>query len=402
MNRSQRLLIALFCHAFVLASARASDASAPEQRRALVEKVIDEAAGPLLNDHRYVGLSLAVIDGGKTTFFSRGETERKTGRRPDEHTLFEIGSITKVFTALLLADMASRGLVKLDDPVSMYLPPGAKGLSRDGRAVTLADLSSHLSGLPRLDSKSLMMAMFSSDPYAKVTSADIRRMVASAKPRWKPGSKYEYSNFAVGALGVLLADKAGIDYATLLRQRITEPLEMKETTLTLDSSQESRLAKPYLTGGSPGNVWHFDGVAPAGGLKSSAADMARLALAHLGLLHSSLDPAIRIATEKRAPTGAPKFSVGLGWHLLESKTGRVALLHDGGTGSYCSIIIVIPNAATGVVALANTNNEVAGLGLKIIDALLKESFVPPKPPATVNAKETKKNSAKNENAGATK
>ena len=161
-------------------------------------------------------------DGEEIGLWERGELPAGAG------SIFEIGSITKVFTATLLADMARDGLVGIDDRVSLHLPPGVELPSR-GREITLADLSSHRSGLPALPRGLLLPALTTRrrNPYAAWDAARLEGAIQRTRPRRAPERRARYSNYGVGLLGHLLARRAGMSYDELVRQRICRPLGMR-------------------------------------------------------------------------------------------------------------------------------------------------------------------------------
>ena len=180
-------------------------------------------------------------------------------------TLFELGSITKVFTALILADMVNRGEVSLDDPAARYLPPGHRMPQRDGRPITLRDLATHRSGLPRMADD--MRSIGDPDgPFADYTEARLLAFLDRYRLSREPGSQWEYSNLGMGLLGYLLARAAGTDYETLLRARITGPLGMTDTLITLPPSQAARLAAPFDAYMRPVRPWDLAVLKAAGGI----------------------------------------------------------------------------------------------------------------------------------------
>ena len=166
------------------------------------------------------------------------------GRLPDgARSIFEIGSITKVFTATLLADMAGEGLVGLDDPVQRWLPE----LPVRGRPITLADLTTHRSGLPRLPRGLLLPALTvdRKDPYARVDPEWLEAAIPRTAPKRAPGERFVYSNYAVGLLGWLLARRAGMSYERLVRERICEPLGLRDTWVQTPMADRGRVATPH-------------------------------------------------------------------------------------------------------------------------------------------------------------
>ena len=163
-------------------------------------------------------------------------------RTLDGDTIFEIGSVTKVFTSLLLADMVNRKEVALDDPAAKYLPENVKMPERSGKSITLLDLSTHSSGLPRLPSN--LKPKDPRNPYADYSVDDLYQFLSGYELPRDPlsGSEFEYSNLGGGLLGHLLAYRAGTDYESLIGTRITRPLGMPDTGITLSSSMKQRMA----------------------------------------------------------------------------------------------------------------------------------------------------------------
>src|SRR5450755_4071616 len=202
------------------------------------------------------GMVAGTIDEKGRVVTGYGKVALDSDRKPDGDTVFEIGSITKVFTSLLLADMVERGEVKLDDPVSKFLPPTVTVPSRNGRQITLLDLSMQISGLPRLPDN--MKPADAANPYADYDAAKLYEFLSRYKLTRDIGEKYEYSNLGVGLLGHALALKAGLSYEQLVRRRVLEPLGMTSTSVTLSDSQKKRLATGYDSALSPVKNWDLD------------------------------------------------------------------------------------------------------------------------------------------------
>lgn len=237
----------------------------------------------------------------------------------DRDTLFEIGSISKIFTSLLLADMVQRGEVSLDDPARTYLPQGATMPTRDGREITLLDLATHRSGLPRLPGN--LSITDAANPYVDYTEADMLEFLAGyALPRGA-GAEYEYSNLGTGLLGYLLARRAGTDYETLVQQRILGPLGMDDTTIALDVDERARFATGHDHYMRPTSPWDLPALAGAGALRSTMDDMLRLLAFALGEPNAILSSAVEMTMERRAGGPSPPSR----WALAgTSSTGPAA------------------------------------------------------------------------------
>ena len=297
-------------------------------------------------------------DGEQIGLWDRGELPAGAG------SIFEIGSITKVFTATLLADMARDGLVGIDDRVSLHLPPGVELPSR-GREITLVDLASHRSGLPALPRGLLLPALTTRrrNPYADWDAARLEGAIPQTRPRRAPERRARYSNYGVGLLAHLLARRAGTSYDELVQQRICRPLGMRDTGTEVDGG---RLATGHTWGGRPTQHWDLAALAGAGGLRSTAADLLAFLRLHADRSDRPLAVAARETHRPRARLGAT--NVGLGWLLLPPR-GRLPfelLCHEGGTGGFRSFAGVIPERRVAVVVLANQARAVGRLGLRLI------------------------------------
>ena len=172
---------------------------------------------------------MGVIEPTGRRVVSYGNLANGDPRTLDGDTIFEIGSVTKVFTSLLLAEMVSRKEVALDDPAAQYLPEPVRMPERSGKAITLLDLSMHCSGLPRVPGN--LNPKDPANPYADYSVDDLYQFLSGYTLPRDPGSEVECSNLGAGLLGHILARRAGTDYETLVRARITEPLSMPDTVL---------------------------------------------------------------------------------------------------------------------------------------------------------------------------
>jgi D-alanyl-D-alanine-carboxypeptidase/D-alanyl-D-alanine-endopeptidase len=295
-------------------------------------------------------------------------------RTLDGDTIFEIGSVTKVFTSLVLADMVSRKEVTLDDAAAQYLPENVRMPERSGKSITLLDLSTHTSGLPRLPGN--LKLGDPANPYADYSADDLYRFLSGYTLPRDPGSEVEYSNLGAGLLGHLLAYRAGTDYESLIRNRITQPLSMPETSIRLSPSMQQRMATGHNAMLAPVSNWDLPTLAGAGALRSSANDMLTFLEAFLGYRESPLSPAMKAMLEVRRPVGKTKFEIGLGWSI----SGESAW-HDGGTGGFCSWVTYDPKKRIGVVVLSNafTPSGVVDVGLHLLNPKLPlANFDPPK------------------------
>jgi CubicO group peptidase (beta-lactamase class C family) len=318
-------------------------------------------------------LVVGATDGVETAFASRGPLPDPTCE--PERAVFEIGSITKIFTALLLAIAEERGEVGLEDPVVEHLPRGTRVPMR-GRPITLVDLATHTSGLPRLPPGFLLDAFrHRDDPYARLGPQEVFEALGRTRPKRRPGERFRYSNFGTGLLGLALAHAAGVEYSALVRDRITTPLALRDTVIELDDDQRRRLAAGTKRGGRASGLWAFQGLAGAGALRSTVADLLTFVRAQMGTLPdvpSELASAIRSTHQERARGGrlTPGMRIGLGWILLGIGRQKLQIfMHDGGTGGYRSIAGWDAAGRHGVVVLSANVRSVDRIGAGLMLAL---------------------------------
>jgi len=312
---------------------------------------------------RAAGIVAGIVDKDGARFAARGRVALDSPKRPDANTFFEIGSITKVFTSLLLCDMVERGEVRLDDPVSRYLPPSVKMPSRGGREITLQDLSMHVSGLPRMPNN-FRPADFA-NPYVDYTPQRMYDFLSGYTLRRDIGERYEYSNLGAGLLGLALARRLDTTYELAIRRRILDPLGMRDTSTRLSREQLNRLARGHSSSLRPVKNWDFDAMAAAGAIRSTAADMLKFLAAHMGLEKTPLDAAMRRMRSVRRDTGVPHLKIALAWHILD-QYGEI-VWHNGGTAGYRAFAGFNPSTGKGVVVLCNTSADIDDIGRHLLD-----------------------------------
>jgi len=313
-----------------------------------------------------VGIVVGIVDSAGRRSSAYGKFDAGDSRAVDGKTIFEIGSITKVFTSLLLADMVERGEVALTDPVAKYLPPGVKIPERNGHQITFEDLSTHTSGLPRLPAN--LDPKDPANPYADYSVEQLYEFLSGYQLTRDIGSQYEYSNLGGGLLGHVLARRAGMDYEKLVRTRICEPLGMHDTGIALSAEMKTRFSAGHNAALQRVAYWDLPTLAGAGALRSTADDLAIFLAANLGYVKSPLAPAIGRMLAVRRPTGVPGLEVGLGWHISGGQAGEI-VWHNGGTGGFRSFVGFERKTGKGVVVLSNAETPagVDDIGRHLLD-----------------------------------
>lgn len=310
------------------------------------------------------GAAVAIVRPGALQVAAYGVTRVGGQTPPGSRNLFQIASLTKVFTALLLADAARRGELALDDPLGKHLPGPAPAF--EGRAITLLDLATHTSGLPLRPASRADRGQ--DNPYAGYSHADLHADLAAVRLTRTPGSAFEYSNFDYALLGDALAHRLGAPYADLLRSRVLGPLHMADTGLAPSAAQRAGLVQGYDVDFKPAEPWDFGALAPAGGLYSTLLDLGRLLGLFLGAGPPGLVAAARAMGLPDRPGDGPDVRMGLGWRKIQAG-GRTLLWSNGNGGGVRSFMAVDPGRGKAVAAFINRTSStgVDDIGLHVLD-----------------------------------
>ncbi len=315
----------------------------------------------------YPAMVVAVVNGKKSHVYGFGKLTN--GQAPDADTVFSIGSVTKTFTATLLAHAVQQNQLKLDEPVAKLLP-GFTVPTHDGKFITLGNLATQHSGLPRLPGNLAPTDM--QNPYADYDGKKLKTFLAGYTLPRDPGSSYEYSNLGVGLLGYALAQHAGMSYNALLQKQIFHPLGMNSSATSLNDAMRERLAQGHDASGKPADVWNLDALAGAGAIESTGGDMLRYLQANMGVTTTPLHAAMQLAHSPRADAKGGQ-RIGLVW-MTRPDTGGDVLWHNGMTGGYASFMGFRKDGSRGVVILTNIASSVDDLGFA---ALLDDAPLAP-------------------------
>ncbi|MGM1059016.1 serine hydrolase domain-containing protein [Saccharothrix sp. Mg75] len=314
---------------------------------------LDELVRPLLSAAPgATGAAVAALHGDRRTLLVAGHTARDRTQPITPDTRFEIGSVTKTFTALLLAEMVRRGEVRYDDPVDDHLPPGWR--LRRPAPVTLEHLATHTSGLPLVPLTTMprVLRTWFANPYRDLGPAQIRTGLARARLRSAPGSRFHYSNLGVGLLGWSLAEAADLPFERLLTDRVLHPLGLTGTGST---------PTPQAVGhrrGRPLPPWHIPGLPAAGALRSTPRDMLDYLAAHLTPRATPLASALADVTRRRIPL-ADNGHLCLAW-FQRTKPDHDLLFHSGGTCGFTAFTGFSPQTGTALVSLTNAGATLRG------------------------------------------
>ncbi|HEY0154612.1 MAG TPA: serine hydrolase [Longimicrobium sp.] len=326
----------------------------------------------IVPDARVGGAVVAMIElGGRRRIVAYGSAT-PGGPPLDGGSVFEIGSVTKAFTGVLLADMARRGEVALDEPLQRLLP-GVQVPSWSGREITLADVATHTSGLPAMPPN--FPKPENAAAYSAYTADELLASLSGYTLPRSPGTRYEYSNF-VALLAHALALRGGKPYEALLRERVLAPLGMRHTGILITPEMRGRMTRGSTGTGDAAPYFvapAFDG---SGGLRSTADDMLRFAAANLAPPTGGLGEALRESRRGRfGPFNEDGDLAALGWAADE----RGAAGLSGGTFGYGAYLYVNPSEHRAVVVLAN----IAGREASLLGAHLSHPSQVPRPRASI-------------------
>lgn len=306
-----------------------------------------------------VGLSIGILEKGKTIFYGYGERERGRHQLPDENSIFGIGSITKTLTATLLACAVLDGKVTLDDPVNKYLPDSIPPLEFQGVPVTLRTMANHSSGIPRTPPNLRMKDTM--NPFKDYDDNALFSFYKNFKMGRKPGDKYDYSNLAAATLGVVLARIYKRPYDSLVVDRICTPLGMNGTSQFIKAADSLRIAKGYGLNYTPQNPWDYRALAGSGAFYSTAADLLIFAAANIDGAPPGLNEALQLTHQQTFKHGVD--GVGLFWELVGLH--HELITKDGRVGGFSSFLIIDLKRHAAVVMLSNTailSADVEGMG----------------------------------------
>lgn len=344
-------------------------------QRAIINGVVNKSANKFMSDPHSVGLSVGIIKDGRSYTFNFGEVEKGKKKSPTQHTIYELASITKTFTGVLLAQAVVEGKVKFDDDVRKYLDDSYPNLEFDGQPIKLVHLINHTSRLPFVmpdrpelfrnpnfyELPKILTAIESS--YTRKNFYDDLHKVKLDKA---PGTEFKYSNSAAQLLGYVLEKVYGMSYEQLVINKIARPLQMTATRITFTAADQSRLAKGHYDNGQVALPVTPQSQA-AGGLRSSVSDMLKYMRFHL----NESDEVIRLSHQ--TTWGDIKYyASGLNWQMNKTSGGHRRIWQTGGSFGFSSYCAIFPELKLGIVFLSNESDQNSQGRLNVMaDEILK-------------------------------
>ena len=309
-----------------------------------------------------MSIAVGLVDGGDVEFYNYGKSALENGFDVDEHSVYEIGSITKVFTCIMLAEKVLQGDMKLSDPITDYFPDNVKVPSRNSRIITIKDLATHSSGLPRMPDNFTPTNPL--NPYFDYTVDMAYEFMSGHELTRDIGSLFEYSNYGMGMLGHILELKSGKSYEDLIVERIADVFDMNDTRVVFTKSMKDHLARAHSNGREVEN-WDLPALAGAGAIRSTTTDMVKFLQANMDTNESVLNKAMKLSHQVAYKNEGQDFEMGLGWHYV--KNGKTIVWHNGGTGGYRAFAGFVEGTNRGVVVLTNSDDGIDAIGLKLLD-----------------------------------
>lgn len=347
--------------------------------------IVDQSAEKLIEKKRAMGLVVGLLHAdGRREYFGYGHTQAD-GPQPDENSIFEIGSNTKTFTSLVLAELVTRGELKLDTPVAELLPKNWKIPQRGDEPITLVQLATHTAGLPTAPPSLIAQVEKNPklvlDPYAGYAAEAMAGDLAEIEIKPRESFPAEYSNLGMGLLGYALCQKTGLGYEAMIHKYVTEPLAMPDTAILFAEDKNARRVHAHDAQLKPVPDWMFqDCLAGCGALRSTAVDMLTYLAAQNGQVETPLAGAIKLSHEPQGD--APGISkVALGWFLMPGPAGTQIIVHNGGTGGQSSYAACCIKPAVAVVVLCNSscpgaNDMFGSIGAKLIRQQIEAALAP--------------------------
>ena len=319
-----------------------------------------------IDSKRSRSIIVGIIDSNGRRIYSEGLLSAQNPVKPNANTVYEIGSITKVFTSLILADMSLKGTLRLEDPISKFLPASVNTPIRNGKEITLLNLSTHTATFPRFpfnaDPENI------DDPYADYDLSKLYEYLSTYQPDMDFGTKWRYSNTAYGLLGNILTKVANEkDYEQLIIDSICKPLKMNSTVISLTPALLKNTAIGHSECGQPVGFLHLSSLDAAGAFRSNVNDLLTFAAANLSWISSGLYPAMELTHKSQVKKEAGGIDYAtMGWTLWQDR-GRNIVFKDGGTPGYRTFIGIDKVKKFAVVVLSSSNNGVTDIGTHIMD-----------------------------------
>lgn len=344
-------------------SKRRTDYLSDNLKKNTLDMKVDSAVRDHISSIISCGLSIGVYAKGTTYYYNYGETKRENKELPTKNSLYEIGSITKTFTGILLAKAVKEGKIKLDDDIRIWLAGNYPEMEFKGKAIQVKHLADHTSGIPSVPMDIDKQKNYDPlNPYKNYGRQMIFEGLKNFRPDTIPGTKYNYSNMGMSLLGLILEKVYNKTYSELIRE-FAEANQMMHTGVVLKAEDLKFKCKGYNDSGKETPYWELNDFTAAGGINSSTEDM----LYYLKLNLEEKDDFIQ--SSHQLQWGDEKFGIGLGWHIIQTKKGNKMIWHNGGTYGFSSFCGFIKEKDCALIILSNSGSNVDAIGISLFKYL---------------------------------
>ncbi|OGN61243.1 MAG: hypothetical protein A3F40_02785 [Chlamydiae bacterium RIFCSPHIGHO2_12_FULL_27_8] len=331
---------------------------------ALLESELEDVMKKCVDEGHTHGMVIGVIDENGTRFYKYGNMGINDQRPVDQNTLFETGSVTKIFTSLLLSKMVEDKEVRFDDPIEKFFPDEVTIPSYKGKKITLLHLANHTAGYPYMPENFIMSDMF--NPFYEYDVKFVHDLLSNYKLTYAPGTKYQYSNISIAVLGYILSKVSNKHFEVLLQEKLLNALDMKDSKVILTDEDQLKFAKAHIRNREVPH-WDISDFYGAGGLHSTPKDLARFIEAYLGFYKTDLYDLLQKSLENRVPQDVPYLDVGSEWNITYQYTPEF-MYHSGITGGHHVFVGFCPTTKKGIVLCSNSCALIADIGKAYLNA----------------------------------
>lgn len=323
-------------------------------------------------------IAVGIIDSQNIYRFFYGNNCTTTAQQPpNANTLFHIGAITKVFTALLTLSLNNQNIINIYNPITDYLPDSISRQNSGLKNITIYQLLTHTSGFPREPYNKAFTIISPDNPYSNYTIQDLYNFLINYKVSIKQQKKptFRYSHVGMGILTHLIENATNKSYDNLLNEQILTPLKLYNTTLQPTQNQLKRLCSGRNFNGNVLPTLKYASMQGSEALFSTLNDLVQVAFCSIDTLNcpnlpTYIKKSIIQSQQIQYKTTVEYAKVGLGWYIVQrNKKSPQIITHSGRTGGYSNFIALIPNTKTAVVLLSNSNNIIDQLGLDILELI---------------------------------
>lgn len=336
-----------------------------------VRKEINKVVKDYMNEDGNVGLIIGIITDTAEAIIPFGSIQKDTLITPQHNTRYEIGSLTKLFTALTILEMDKIGKLSLEDPLSKFLPDSIVEVNANLKNLSINELLIHTSGLPKRPYNLNLIMKDKENPYAEYDLEDMMEYLSIYRPNTsKDAATYKYSNLAYGVLGYIMTQVEGISEDECIQKYCTSVLEMYDSKIKLSEQEEESLAEGHMFNGEWTANWTYKSMEASSGMYSNVSDLMTFVNYQLDSDSCALSESIERSHLPQAETNLKRISIGYGWHVIDrGRKYENVYTHNGGTSGYRSYIAFIKETHTAVIVLSNSANRVDDIGIQILELI---------------------------------